>query len=87
VEWSELKVKKMTIKSSLGGNLRLRVYAPIKCLDGTLKPATGENPNPFYRCAFIQGPGVNEEVRVGMNGVLEYDMETKKGQEYHFTDA
>jgi alpha-L-fucosidase 2 len=84
LEWSDGKIKAMTIKSNLGGNLRLRSAIAIKCLDGTLKPATGENPNQFYRYAFIQGP--TEEV-TSQNDVLEYDMETKVDQEYHFTEA
>jgi alpha-L-fucosidase 2 len=87
-EWSESKLKKMTIKSNLGGNLRLRVYTAIKCLDGTLKPASGENPNPFYRYAPIRGPNVgSDDIPENMGEVIEYDMDTTAGQEYHFTDA
>jgi alpha-L-fucosidase 2 len=89
LEWSEGKVKKMRIRSNLGGNLRLRVYAPIKCLDGTLKPATGDNPNEFYRYAWIQGPGVNEERMNTENGndVFEYDLDTGLAEEYRFVPA
>jgi alpha-L-fucosidase 2 len=50
MEWKDGKIIKAIIKSTLGGNLRLRVPNEMKLNDGNeLKKAQGENKNPFYR--------------------------------------
>jgi alpha-L-fucosidase 2 len=46
--WESGKIQMMTIRSQLGGNLRLRTYTEIKCLNAKMTPATGENPNPSF---------------------------------------
>ncbi|NBB23270.1 glycoside hydrolase family 95 protein [Runella sp. CRIBMP] len=49
MQWKDGKLTKLSIKSSLGGNLRLRVPNGLKLsTGGTLKKASGQNPNPFY---------------------------------------
>jgi alpha-L-fucosidase 2 len=87
LEWSGKELKKMTILSSIGGNLRLRVGKAVKCLDGDLRPATGENPNPLYRVAKVRGPGMDGEQVHELGNVIEYDMDTTASKEYHFVPA
>src|SRR5690606_39521791 len=63
IEWKEAKVTKVVIKSTLGGNLRLRAPNALTLSNGEALPAArGENTNPFY---FLR----SEERRVGKEGV------------------
>ncbi|WP_162794290.1 glycoside hydrolase family 95 protein, partial [Runella rosea] len=49
MEWKDGKLTKVAMKSTLGGNLRLRAANGLKLSSGgTLKKASGQNPNPFY---------------------------------------
>jgi alpha-L-fucosidase 2 len=48
LEWAGGRVTRATIRSRLGGNLRLRTAAPVTIAGATAKPATGSNPNPFF---------------------------------------
>ena len=49
MQWKELKLVKLVVKSTLGGNLRLRLPNEMKLSnDSNLKLAIGENTNPFY---------------------------------------
>ncbi|PJJ07643.1 alpha-L-fucosidase 2 [Flavobacterium sp. 1] len=49
MKWKDSKLTKLIIKSTLGGNLRLRLPNSIKLKSGAaLAIANGENSNPFY---------------------------------------
>ena len=49
LEWENGKVKQLTIKSTLGGNCRLRLASDVKLNgDAKLNGAKGENTNSFY---------------------------------------
>jgi alpha-L-fucosidase 2 len=49
IQWKDSKLVKLVVKSTLGGNLRLRLPNEMKSKDGqALKTAKGENPNTFY---------------------------------------
>lgn len=51
VEWADGRLTRAVVRSQLGGNLRLRVRAPVDVTGaaGAATPATGPNPNTFYR--------------------------------------
>jgi alpha-L-fucosidase 2 len=85
LEWKDGKVKSVTIKSTLGGNLRLRTYNELA--DTRLKLAKGENANPLFKRLPVVAPIVSE--KASFNGtrikkVFEYDVDTKKGGVYTF---
>ena len=48
LEWSGGKLTRATVRSKLGGNLRLRTYDPVSIANAKATPATGANPNSFY---------------------------------------
>ncbi|GAB4017354.1 glycoside hydrolase family 95 protein [Spirosoma koreense] len=49
MDWQNGKISKVVIRSSLGGNCRIRVPNALKASDGAvLKPASGVNPNPIF---------------------------------------
>lgn len=84
MEWDGTQLAKAMVHSRLGGNLRLRSYVPLK--GKGLKPASGENANPFYQRAHIKKPLVSEELHYPQHPLLyrvyEYDLETEAGQDY-----
>ncbi|EOR94593.1 putative large secreted protein [Arcticibacter svalbardensis MN12-7] len=85
LEWENGKVAKAVIKSTRGGNLRVRSYSELKIEDkGELKKAKGENPNPFYKPRNIKAPLVSEKASLKGLDLLpinEYDISTVAGQE------
>ena len=83
MEWDGMQLSEAKIHSRLGGYLRLRSYVPLK--GEGLKPASGENPNPFYQQASIKEPLVSKEIhpqRPVLYQIYEYDLETVAGQDY-----
>ncbi|WP_066832660.1 glycoside hydrolase family 95 protein [Rufibacter ruber] len=88
MRWENRKVTALTIHSKLGGTCRLRAGNALALSGkGTLKPAQGENPNPFYQAPGIKQPLVSAKAEAG-NVNLPHtqllDMETKAGQTYTF---
>jgi alpha-L-fucosidase 2 len=47
--WSAGRLTHATVRSKLGGPLRLRTAAPVTVEGAAPRPAAGANPNPFYR--------------------------------------
>lgn len=77
--WKKGKITRLVIKSDIGGNLRLRVNAPIK----GLKKAKGKNPNPLFTT--YEPKEVLNESEVKLKEVFLpktycYDITTTKGQ-------
>ncbi|MDR0686406.1 MAG: glycoside hydrolase family 95 protein [Dysgonamonadaceae bacterium] len=91
LEWEEGNIKALRIKSTLGGNLRLRSCVPLVFADGSeLKRAEGENPNVFFYVPETPEPLVSGEAKLkdtGVKPVFEYDIQTDPGKEYGFTLA
>jgi len=85
LEWRSGEVVKAVIKSTLGGNLRIRSYSELKLEDdkGILKVAKGANQNPFYQTVAIKSPIISDKANLkGLNieAVFEYDLDSKLGQ-------
>jgi alpha-L-fucosidase 2 len=77
--WKNGKLTKLVIKSKVGGNLRLRLNAPVK----GLKKAKGENPNALF-CLYDKKEVLNS-AQVKLNKVVLpksylYDISTKAGE-------
>ncbi len=81
MQWQNSELNKAVIKSSLGGNLRVRSYSPLK--GKKLKEAKGENSNAFYTVAEIQHPLNHSTIKAAdadLKKLYEYDLSTKKGE-------
>ncbi|HET6557560.1 MAG TPA: glycoside hydrolase family 95 protein [Prolixibacteraceae bacterium] len=86
IQWENGELKTATITSLLGGNCRIRSYFPLE--GKTLRVATGENTNSFYRVPDIKAPlnhAVGETSSPGLKKVYEYDIQTKKGETIHIS--
>ena len=88
MEWKEGKIVKATIRSTLGGNLRLRVPNGVKLsTGGALKKATGKNSNPFCQVEEIATPIVSEKATIApldLKATIVYDLPTQAGKVYSF---
>jgi alpha-L-fucosidase 2 len=86
MEWKDAKLVKAVIKSTIGGNLRLRVPNQMKLSSGgSLKKATGENPNSFYQNEKTAAPIVSPKASITspeLKETLLYDLPTQPGKAY-----
>ena len=65
IEWNAGELTKLVVKSTLGGNCRLRLAGELVSTSGVkLKPAKGENPNPFYASPVIAKPLISEKAKL-----------------------
>lgn len=81
IEWNKGKLKKAVIKSSLGGNCRIRSYSQLK--GKGISKANGENSNPFFYVPNISEPLINSKAgkqHLNLRKVYEYDIETRNGE-------
>jgi alpha-L-fucosidase 2 len=86
MQWEGAKLTKVEIRSTLGGNLRLRVPNALQLSrGGALKNASGQNPNPFYYTEVTPAPVISDRATVTELTLKEtflYDLPTQKGQVY-----
>nr|WP_294875659.1 glycoside hydrolase family 95 protein [uncultured Pedobacter sp.] len=85
ITWKNGKLSKVTIKSKLGGNCRLRVPNVLK--GNSLKPAKGDNPNQFYQIDKIATPVISAKANLNkpsINETILYDFDTAAGKTYTF---
>lgn len=84
MDWKDAKVTRVVIKSTLGGNLRLRAPNPLKAKDGRLlKNAIGENPNAFYQTEETPSPIISPGANIilpALKETLRYDIPTQKDE-------
>ena len=81
MQWKNGELATVKIKSSLGGNCRIRSYYPLK--GKGLKVAKGANTNAFYSVPEINKPLIHAEKELSpmnLKKVYEYDIDTKKGE-------
>lgn len=80
IQWKNGEIMTAKIKSSQGGNCRLRSFVPLK--GKGLTKAGGQNPNVFFRTPDVAKPLINKELTTAplyMGKVYEYDISTRKG--------
>ncbi|HTM93633.1 MAG TPA: glycoside hydrolase family 95 protein [Flavisolibacter sp.] len=86
MEWKDGKVVKAVVKSTLGGNLRLRVPGEMKLSTGAaLKKATGKNTNSFYQVEETPAPIISDKASIAPLNLKEtvvYDLPTATGKVY-----
>ncbi|MEZ4926751.1 MAG: glycoside hydrolase family 95 protein [Saprospiraceae bacterium] len=78
--WEKGKLKIVRIKSTLGGNCRIRSAIPLK--KAGLKVAVGKNPNPFYAVPELKEALIHNQKKASSLKIpktYEYDIATKKG--------
>ena len=83
MQWKDAKLIKLVIKSTLGGNLRLRLPNALKQKSGVdLIDAKGENSNPFYFVAETPAAIISEKATIKaleLKPTAVVDIPTKKG--------
>ena len=89
MKWDGGKLKTVTIRSMLGGNLRLRTATPLRMQNGRqLMPAdNGQNPNQLMQQYTILTPVVKDETKlipVELEPTMVYDIQTNPGTDYVF---
>jgi len=85
MEWKNGKIAALTIKSTLGGNLRLRTGS--KLTGENIILAKGENINPFFNRQAIAKPKISDLATftgADIKSTFEYDVITEAGQTYSF---
>ena len=87
LSWADGKLKKLVLKSNLGGTLRLRSKDSLSAKKGDLKPAEGESENPFFKLQPVKNPLIHQEgfaVNPTYPDTFLYDFETQAGATYVF---
>ena len=84
-QWEKANLKQATIRSTIGGVLRLRSYVPLK--GKGLQEASGTCPNPLLEGAQIKEPLKSAELKgemplIPLKKVYEYDLQTQAGNTY-----
>jgi alpha-L-fucosidase 2 len=84
ITWKNGRLVGTEIRSTIGGNLRLRSPELLKAIKGTvMKPASGKNSNPFYQEEKPGRPVVSQAATIHLPVVKKtyvYDIPTSKGQ-------
>ncbi|MEI3798190.1 MULTISPECIES: glycoside hydrolase family 95 protein [unclassified Chitinophaga] len=84
--WENGQLSKITIRSTLGGNCRLRVPNALK-ENGQLKAAGGAQTNPFFEVAPTAPALVSNKAKVeelSLPNTILYDLDTQAGKTYTF---
>jgi alpha-L-fucosidase 2 len=88
MKWAGRKLISVRIKSKLGGNCRIKTYNTVKAESGSLKPAYGDNPNPFFHLEKTKEVLISQKARLlplKLQKTMSYDFETKAGEVYTLT--
>ena len=84
--WNKGKLRSASIRSTIGGTLRLRSYVPLK--GRGLEIAKGDCPNELFAPAAIRQPLHSPELKdfkyLPLRQVYEYDLQTEAGKTYQF---
>jgi alpha-L-fucosidase 2 len=88
MEWKGGKLVSAVIRSTLGGNCRVRSHVPVTVTGSQAKPAEGSNPNPFFAVAEAPAPvtGNNSlaaEASLNLKETVITDFATGKGKSYN----
>jgi alpha-L-fucosidase 2 len=85
LKWKNGKIESAVIRSTIGGNLRLRAYNELKMEGGELNPAKGDNPNVMFSTLQPVKPKISEKAPlkgVELRKTYEYDIHTESGKTY-----
>ena len=98
--WKEGRIATVIVKSTIGGNLRLRTYDPLRLtrawkvvknkpveVQADMQPAKGDNPNPLFALQEIARPMISPKAPlkgIDLRPVQMYDIDTEPGCFYRF---
>lgn len=87
MSWADGKLVSATIRSTLGGNLRLRSATPLRSTGGSpaLTVAEGANTNPLNRVYTIAAPVIKDPTKIPALDLPQtwlYDLPTEAGATY-----
>jgi alpha-L-fucosidase 2 len=80
MQWENGELTRASVKSSLGGNCRIRSFSQLK--GKGLKKAQGQNSNSFYNIPETKAPLIHSENKLSplsLKEIYEYDIPTRKG--------
>ena len=84
MEWTDGTLKEATVRSTIGGTLRIRSYVPLK--GKGLRKAMGDCPNALFAPAEVKAPlfspELKEKPQTDVPAVYEYDVDTRPGKVY-----
>ena len=87
MKWEDGRLVSVVVKSTLGGNLRLRTNVPLIAEKTSLKVAAGKNRNAFFQVDEISRPVISPEAALkppSVNKTFLYDIGTTAGQTLTF---
>lgn len=89
MQWKQGKITTITIKSTIGGNLRIRTATPLKA-EGhyRLETAEGANPNELNNVYTVPKPIIKDISKIAalkLTNTTLYDIHTEAGKSYTFT--
>lgn len=88
MDWKNSKLTKLTVKSTLGGNARIRVAKDVHLKSKTsFTSAKGENTNEYYQINPIKKPIISEKAHLKTIAIPEtqiFDFKTEKNGIYQF---
>lgn len=64
LSWADGRLKEATIRSELGGVLRLRTAGPVSVDGVSSRPSKGMNPNPFFRIVPAGKPQISPDAQL-----------------------
>ena len=86
MEWKDAKLAKVVVRSTIGGNLRLRVPNEIKLSSGiALKKAIAKNSNSFYQVEQTPAAVISDKASITLPEFRQtylYDLQTMAGRIY-----
>ena len=84
MKWMDGTLKEATVRSTIGGTLRIRSYVPLK--GKGLRKAMGDCPNALLAPAEVKAPLFSPELKgkpqADVPAVYEYDVNTRPGKVY-----
>lgn len=91
MEWKDGAIVQLTVKSTLGGNLRLRTHDALMFQDGTYpEEAKGVNPNPFFTAQAVKPFLASPQAQLrqpDLKPSWELEVMTEAGKTYTFTEV
>lgn len=88
ITWNAGKLTALNVRSSLGGNCRLRLHTPVATADAKLSRAKGENKNPYFYVPVVKKPIVSAqapEAELNLSPSQQVEFTSAAGKEYRFT--
>jgi alpha-L-fucosidase 2 len=87
VKWEDYKIKQIKIKSTLGGNCRIRSYESLNMKGAKSVNSSIHNANAFFQVLNVPQPIISTKANLKgtiLKNIFEFDLPTKAGESYNF---